>query len=332
MITLYSGIPGSGKSYKMVYDLNDLHNKFYVVHNVDGLKPDLLGDYGVNFISYCETEGMLVEDFFSKEYQIKFTEAVREKYSRNVLVVIDEAQEWFDKNKKNLKMWLSYHRHLNQEIWLVAHRSTNLPSIYRSFIEVEYRAKSGSILSIPGYFLYNRIVAGERVGYIFAKKKKEIFSLYRSQVEGFKKRRPSLLLPGAAFFIIAAVAYFFIIPQKVISKSPKASASTGSASSVPAAVLKTLPSSGNSVDLSACRFVGRIGKELILEDSKFQIFRLSDVPEKYAILEVAPSFLKLYDVSNHKELYVRFENPASVARRNTEAGHIEAGRIKESSL
>jgi hypothetical protein len=205
----------------MVAELSRQKDKYYVVHNIDGLQEGYLGDYGINFLKYCEDRKIDIVEFFSKEYQIEFTKAVLEKYNRPVLAIIDEAHEWFSVNSKNLKMWLSYHRHLNQDIWLVAHRSTNIPAIYRSFIEVEYRAKSGSFLNIPGFFFYNRIIGGQRSGYVKEKKSKKIFEIYKSQLIGKveKKSKPKVMI----FLIAAAVlglALFFFIPQFILADDP----------------------------------------------------------------------------------------------------------------
>ena len=69
MITLFSGIPGSGKTYKMVAELSRQKEKYYVVHNIDGLQEGYLGDYGINFLNYCEDQKIDIVEFFSKEYQ-----------------------------------------------------------------------------------------------------------------------------------------------------------------------------------------------------------------------------------------------------------------------
>lgn len=221
MITLYSGIPGSGKTYKMVAELSRQKEKYYVVHNIDGLQEGYLGDYGINFIKYCEDQKIDIVEFFSKEYQIEFTKAVLEKYNRPVLAIIDEAHEWFSVNSKNLKMWLSYHRHLNQDIWLVAHRSTNIPAMYRSFIEVEYRAKSGSFLNVPYYFFYNRILGGQQSGYVKERKSKKIFEIYKSQLIGKVEKKK---IPKVMFVLVAGVVFglalFFFIPQFILADDP----------------------------------------------------------------------------------------------------------------
>jgi zona occludens toxin (predicted ATPase) len=234
MITLYSGVPGSGKSYKMVAELSRQKDKYYVVHNIDGLKDGYLGDYGINFVTYCNENDLQIQEFFSKEYQIKFSSAVLEKYKRPVLVIIDEAQEWFSKTNHDIKMWLSYHRHLNQDVWLVAHRLTNIPQVYRSFIEVEFRAKSGHYINVPGYFIYNRILGGQRAGYVKEKRNPEIFSLYKSAMFDVQKKRKKsgfLLLLGV--IILVGLVGFIIIPQFLLSSDePLKTKETGEKSPV----------------------------------------------------------------------------------------------------
>jgi len=292
MIILYSGIPGSGKSYKMVKDLIEEKGKRFIVHNIDGLKKDYLSENeGFNFLEYCEKMNMEVEDFFSKEYQIELTEAVRTKYGKNVLMVIDECHEWFDRNKKTLKMWLSYHRHLNQDIWLVAHRSTNLPAVYRSFIEVEYRAKFSTIFALPGFFMYNRIVGGESVGYKYARKKQEVFDLYKSMAQGYKKPSPSLVIPVVALFVIAGVSWFLLMPGKLQKSKNLAAASPG----IPAASGSVSSFSNNQEFV----FAGRLGDQYLLKEvASGRIFKIDDLSGKFIFFHASESELILFDTES----------------------------------
>lgn len=281
MITLYSGVPGSGKTYKMVAELDREKEKYFVVHNIDGLAPDYLGRFGVNFVDYCKENNLEVTEFFSKECQIEYCAKIKEKYDRPVLCIIDEAHEWFSTNSKTLKMWLSYHRHIDQEIWLVAHRSTNLPAVYRSFIEVEYRAKSGAFMGIPGYFFYNRIVGGVPAGYVKERKLQKTFKIYKSAIASSKvnRKKPKLLI----FMIIGVlvlVAAFIALPQ--IMMSPKAEkveknqskkvpvAAPGSVASVEDIVKKkNLEEKLQSLTLSdKYAYVGNFAGRIVLEDRK----------------------------------------------------------------
>lgn len=271
MITLYSGVPGSGKSYKMVAELSRQKDKYYVVHNIDGLKDGYLGDYGINFVTYCNENDLQIQEFFSKEYQIKFSSAVLEKYKRPVLVIIDEAQEWFSRTDKNIKMWLSYHRHLNQDVWLVAHRITNIPQVYRSFIEVEFRAKSGHFISVPGYFIYNRILGGQRAGYIKEKRDKQIFELYKSSLFETQKRRKRsgfLLLLGVV--VLVGLVGFVVVPQILLSSEKYDDGiddKTVSKSAETSELIEKVAKLANDVNIEKMyRFVGMMNDKIVLEN------------------------------------------------------------------
>lgn len=287
MITLFSGVPGSGKTYKMVAELSRCKDKYFVVHNIDGLQDGYLGNYGLNFIEYCKENNLEVSDFFSKEYQIEFTQKIRDKYARPVLCVIDEAHEWFSTNSKALKMWLSYHRHLDQQIWLVAHRSTNLPSVYRSFIEVEYRAKSGSFLGIPGFFFYNRLLGGVAAGYVKERKTQKIFKIYKSALASsdVNRKKPKMLyvmIAGAVALVAAfiAIPYYIFKPdapaaeikQGELKKAPGASGSarTPGASTVDDFVEKMNTFEKSQAETLAQRYAyaGNFNGRIVLEDRK----------------------------------------------------------------
>jgi hypothetical protein len=281
----------------MVSDLNDCQKNFYVVHNIDGLREGFL-EHGINFVKYCEEQKIEVEDFFSKEYQVKFTEEVKKKYDLNCLIIIDEAHEWFSRVKSTLKMWLSYHRHLNQTVWLVAHRSTNIPSIYRSFVEVEYRAKHSSIIALPMLFFYNRIVGGERIGYTYCRKKQEIFNLYKSQNEGFKKTRPSLLLPIMILTVIAGVAYFFIIPTKVIGK--------GKTNQKKEDKLEVKSISDKQADDREYRLAGCIGDNYLIQDRSGNILKIKDMKNKLMLMpqDSGKDSIVVYDLEKKRKIII----------------------------
>ncbi|MEN6461036.1 MAG: zonular occludens toxin domain-containing protein [Syntrophomonas sp.] len=306
MITLYSGIPGSGKTYKMVAELSRCKDKYYVVHNIDGLIEGYLRDYGVNFIEYCTKENMEVPDFFSKEYQIKFCAAVYEKYNRPVLVIIDEAHEWFSVNSKNLKMWLSYHRHIDQDIWLVAHRSTNIPAMYRSFIEIEYRAKSGAFMGVPGFFLYNRILGGQASGYCKERKKQAIFDIYKSQLINSEKKRktPKFLMMVVAASILGVMLFifvpkYFMLPadakeNSILAESKKAASGGqaqsknpgGQAADQPGAFPQNNPVPDSSFE-TKWAFVGAFADYLVLEDRLTgEQLPLQKISDKIKVVEI----------------------------------------------
>lgn len=307
MITLFSGIPGSGKSYKMVADIWKNRGKFFIIHNVVGFKTERLEGMGFEWIKYINENNITVEDFFSKEYQSELAQKIKEKYKRNMLVVIDESHEWFDRNVKNIKMWLSYHRHLNQTIYLVAHASRNIPQTYRSFIELEYRAKSSSLLFVPGVFMYNRLVGGQGAGYIFERKKKEIFELYKSaDVKGSKEiAKKSLFLPVAVIAIVAGITMFVTSPKwifgvKNVGKKDVGVSDKGQVEKVEQRANKNVSDVGNmsmsdvvNVNETAERieekfaYVGQFNGNIVLENRKNgNQYNIKKIPEISSVLLV----------------------------------------------
>ena len=79
MITLFTGLPGSGKSYKMVAELWKHRKKYFIIHNIVGFKTEKLGDYGFNWVDYCTQNNISVEEFFSKDYQVELATKIKEK-------------------------------------------------------------------------------------------------------------------------------------------------------------------------------------------------------------------------------------------------------------
>lgn len=291
MITLFSGLPGSGKSYKMVAEAFKNKDKKYIIHNIVGFKTEILGDYGFNWSEYIEKNNLTIETFFSKEYQNELSEQIQKKYKRSMLIIIDEAHEWFGHYCNALKMWLSYHRHLDQEIYLVAHSSRNIPQMYRSFIECEYRAKSSTILFLPMFFFYNRIVAGQRIGYILERKRKEIFDLYKSQdvnEENIKPKR-SIIIPLLLILSVVGVYGFLKSPEHIIKKNKKDVKNKVVASDVknvnPAEQNKIMGKFNQNEFESKYAYVGEFNGQVVVEDRKSgEQYPLTYLNKKYRVL------------------------------------------------
>lgn len=315
MIYLFSGIPGSGKSYKMVAELLKNAGKKFIIHNVDGLNPDILQGKGFHFEKYCQENGMEVTEFFSKEYQGKICDEVQKKYEMSVLVIIDESTEWFDRQVKTLKLWLAYHRHYGQEVWLVAHKCTNLSPSYRSYIEVEYRAKTGSLLFLPGLFMYQRISGGTPCGYIFERKKKEVFAAYKSTTVGAPKAKRSFLVPALIVLCCIGIYGFIHFPQWLYGKKVPVKTSVAQPmGSNMAAPVDPLSSKGSTVPPSIIggpvpidekyAFCGTFNGCPVFEDrSTGQQLRLEALPREVVVMAFKGSdYIKLFDPATGKLL------------------------------
>lgn len=163
MINLFSGTPGSGKSYHMArfiysnikyqncviianFDINlssikHPRGQFYYVTN-DKITPQFLADFAKNYISEQRGKGKNV-----KEGQI--------------ILIIDEAQllfnarEWSKAGRNDWNAFFTQHRHLKYDIYFVAQFDRMLDRYIRCLIEYEYihrkvnnYGKFGKFLSI----------------------------------------------------------------------------------------------------------------------------------------------------------------------------------------
>lgn len=300
-ITLFSGIPRSGKSYKMVAEAWKLKDSHFIIHNIVGFKNEVLNGFGFDWVKYINGENpdksiIDADIFFSKDFQIELSKLIKEKYDRPMLVIIDEAHEWFDVHKKAIKMWLSYHGHLNQQIYLVAHASSNIPKVYRSFVECEYRAKTSSFLFLPGYFFYNRILGGVRSGYIKEKKDQKIFALYKSSDIEETRKKKSWYIPLLIGFIILGFIIFVMAPKYLFSSKKKEDDKKGAVGSENLkqnvslsydAMKKAFApvDSSESFDKKYA-YVGNFDNEVIIEDRKTGVqYPLSRIADEYKLVK-----------------------------------------------
>lgn len=217
VIVLYTGRPGAGKTYRVVYNLLNLEpGKYFIFHNIDGLKQVLIED-GKYIQDWRE-----VDQFFTDAKQKQICAKVAEDYKRSVLVIVDEAQNWFGERSAGLKKWLSWHRHNGQDIWLIAQHNKMIHSDYYHLVEYECRAKRGTITK---QMLYQYSVGGETWKTDRVKTSQAVFAAYRSfdGIEVQKKRSPMLLYAGAG--IVFTIVMSFITMQSLgagIEKSSKA--------------------------------------------------------------------------------------------------------------
>lgn len=199
-IRLVTGLPGSGKSY---YCVDWIVNKYCVafgdsyvlrediilITNIDSL---LLDSYSLDDLIL---KAGSVKLFFTLEYQKRIVERFEGK---SVVYVIDEAQKYLDRKfyDRGVFGFLESHRHLGIDLWLVTQNANLLARDVLSLAEIEIRATPRT-LALLG-FSYIRRSQGQIIGREVRKRKKNIFSLYCSQVadEAEKIQRPYIRYLG----------------------------------------------------------------------------------------------------------------------------------------
>lgn len=224
MIRFITGVPGSGKTY---YAVNHLHkavtdpkhkDKYRVIYTninqFDFSISDKIKPYNHEAI-YARISRL------HKHYKKKATDAKLIKMARRfgvykALFVIDEAHNIFDVKNPVLVWWLSYHRHLYQDIDLITQNLSLIESKYKGFTEYFVRALPQSLRLFQKNFTYrlyidSRMTQKGRAGTEKLKYDPEVFKLYHS---GDKPKTKNIvkqyLIISSLFLIPLGLLYYYI--------------------------------------------------------------------------------------------------------------------------
>lgn len=228
MVTFLTGVPGSGKSYKAVFTI---FNNF---SDSEKAKKDLKKDFENCYTNINEFKFNLLDNVFQldmddlksklkqlhKLYKAKSTDEeliakCKEFEIYKSLFVIDEAHNYFDNNDPVLIWWLSYHRHLYQDIILITQNLSLIYSKYKSFSEFFYRAKATTVSLDRNTFKYDvyinsRLSMNAKSHTEKIPKMPEVFELYQS---GDVVNSANILLRfymlSALFLLLLGVIAFF---------------------------------------------------------------------------------------------------------------------------
>lgn len=195
MISLYSGTPGSGKSYHIaIYIYRRLSIGRTVLCNFEINSDKIKSKTPGNFIYVNNLE-------LSPNYLIQFSQKYSEEKERRLkegelLLFIDESQILFnsrDWGQKNRNAWLSFftqHRKFGYDIILVAQFDRMLDRQIRSLVEYEYihrkvnnYGKAGKLLGFVchgGLFVCVKMwyPMKQRLGSEFFMANKKYFAIY----------------------------------------------------------------------------------------------------------------------------------------------------------
>jgi zona occludens toxin len=234
MAVLITGLQGSGKSYyamyKMFYDQDKFHKIFT---NLDGLKQTdkIVSLNFKNFTDEILTECHNLVVTQSKAYKevIEYLQKIfilpmNVSKENRILLVIDEAQNYFNKKNPILAWFITQHRHLYIELFLITQKYTLLHSDYHLF-NLAYNAfppvKQFSKKSIA-YNEYAGLPLNDDnfVRKLTLKKEDEVFDMY---ISGDKVDSPFILKRFLGIFLLALTVvafgvYYFV--SKYGSSSP----------------------------------------------------------------------------------------------------------------
>jgi hypothetical protein len=142
---LYSGKKGRGKSLLAVINMikGDWHKKYFIFHNIDDLDHNRFEypDQVVDWKRFCEQRKIDPDSLFDRELWIKIGKWVLKKYDKPILLIVDEAVNWFESIDKNKLGWLAYTRHIPMDVIFIPQHKNMMHYKYRYLVDSEVRAK-----------------------------------------------------------------------------------------------------------------------------------------------------------------------------------------------
>lgn len=226
MFRIIQGVPGSGKSYYMVnylckfvkYDAfyceHILNDNVLVISNIDSLR-----------IKHMDLDELIKKYGFETFFSVANFEKIREVYRvKNIVLIIDEAQNYFDRKYYNQDVFyfFQYHRHLGVDVILGTQAANLLANalipLCEHIVEAVPRSKS-----IVGNFTYHFKDKNNRFMYSKVLRKNQlIFDAYKSfEADEISKPKNVILhwLVVGAVLVVAGGLCFKIALAVVKSKS-----------------------------------------------------------------------------------------------------------------
>lgn len=202
MITLYTGVPGSGKSYKMVHDLAAFVEKQPEVPIVSNIRNLKLGhedfDNLLNELFPGEKLSQQIERFFDYDHQKELSN----KFGGPIMYVLDECQLYFPRRAglPKTESYLQRHRHLGHYLFLATQSARLINSNFIPLIETEIHAARRTISFMGEIHYKEKSPQSRQITNSFSiRPKKKIFELYQS-FEAAEINRPKPVL--LKYFII----------------------------------------------------------------------------------------------------------------------------------
>ena len=331
MITYLIGNPGSGKTYYAVYMIYQTFlfepKKTFLTKFV---KPKEKPDYSFCYTNINEFKFELCDKFkkfdFDEFYlglrnlyalyktgatDNEVNEKAKELNLFGCVFVLDECHNFF-KNQKDeiLVWWLTYHRHLYQDIYLITQDLTLVNNEYKRIAEKFYRASDSSRRLFSKKFRYEiyasyRLFKKDRLEIINIPFLQEVFDLYHSGQSSNKKSFVRFYFFLAFLVFIFLLLFFYFVVMSLFETDKPKNENLPIENKIPSSALVSEQSKNSS---------------LFFDDKKPKNNNI-DLPEIYIYditclnnnchfsddYHLYPLSLITYISSTHKPLYFYFE-------------------------
>lgn len=227
MIEFTVGVPGSGKSYRAVYalyanfgldekikDSKFIHNDVNIAYtninelNLDSFKSGSVKNLDLDIFLDSLT---ILHGFYKAKYTD--TQLIQEAKKLDLfecLIIIDECHNLLDIQNKILVWWLSYHRHLHHQVYLITQNLGLVNAKYKTFSEFFYIAKASSLKLFKNKMIYNEFTSSRlsQVSKTGTIKIPFVQTVYDSYHSGANQQSQNVI---KKFLLIAAFLFVFLI-------------------------------------------------------------------------------------------------------------------------
>jgi zona occludens toxin len=221
MFTCIDGLMGSGKSYYAVEKIKSKKNDYHkILTNIDSFKfQDNIYDLKFNEFLVVLGQCKIQYDFGKEDAFLQ--ELLREKdliSDKPLLLVIDEAHNFLDKKNDLLTWFITYHRHLYIDVYLITQTYSLIHYSYHKLIQEYIHALPQDRQIFGGKFKYQKHIsvpfnnASTLTSTEYLKVDKSIFDMYQS---GDKIRSKSVIRKYIYYFIglifFAMISFYILI-------------------------------------------------------------------------------------------------------------------------
>ena len=244
MITLITGVVGSGKTVYCIQELlkfklgtTSYKNHKNILTNIAGFDTSYFLDteydyYDLNFTKFYAHLKEMHNLYLKYEDLEDNTDDILIAYAKenkiyDSFIVIDEAHNFFD-NQDKVKIWfLTYHRHLHQNIFLITQNKMLINTKYRQLPELFIKALPGTkkITKDFRYNTYGEFNMKDKISTVVIENRPELFEMYTSG--NYTKQKSYSLKPlivfGSSIFLVLSlvITLFFVMTPDNLTTEKK---------------------------------------------------------------------------------------------------------------
>jgi len=214
--------------------LTELYNFF---HNKESVVPrkkkNNIDTHGLSLAEIKKLKNASDTDSKKNITDSELIEKAKELNIYKTLIIIDECHNFLDSQDKVKIWWLTYHRHIFQDIYLITQNLQLVHAKYKPLAESFFKAKSQSLTLDKRYFQYmyytdSRMTRASYVSTNKVKLNQNVFKLYKSG-DSVKSKNVvlrfiyiSLIMLVILLIVGYSYYHFFVTPEIENAKSSQA--------------------------------------------------------------------------------------------------------------